>query len=157
MAEDLQDQVMNPLVDPLGECTLPLLSLVVTGKATPYFHNGIITAAQDPDDTTVWTKSCLFATYFYLSQLPTHLLLLSIGLLWMNSKWAASSNRPQKSNKWAGSQTMSKNYSYCSTPKHTPKHKLEKWFIISSDGVRPSVHMSVRTKQNKPIKNHFSG
>ena len=37
---------------------------------------------------------------------------------------------------------------------HKPKHKLEKWFIISGDGVRPSV----RTKQNKPIKelNHFS-
>ena len=37
---------------------------------------------------------------------------------------------------------------YWSTPKHKPKHKLEKWFIISGDGVRPSV----RTKQNKPIK-----
>ena len=38
------------------------------------------------------------------------------------------------------------------------KHKLEKWFIISDDGVRPSVLPSVRTKQNKPIKelNHFS-
>ena len=40
----------------------------------------------------------------------------------------------------------------------TPKHKLEKWFIISGDGVRPSLHKYVRTKQNKPIKmfNHFS-
>ena len=35
-----------------------------------------------------------------------------------------------------------------STPKHKPKHKLEKWFIISVDGVGPYVH----TKQNKPIK-----
>ena len=43
-------------------------------------------------------------------------------------------------------------FSYWSTPKNKPKHKLEKWFIISSDdGVRPSV-------QNKTIKelNHFS-
>ena len=50
--------------------------------------------------------------------------------------------------------------SYWSTIKHKPKHKLEKWFIISGDGVRPSVHTYayVRTKQNKPIKelNHFS-
>ena len=33
-------------------------------------------------------------------------------------------------------------------PKHKPKHKLEKWFIISGDGVRPYIS----TKQNKPIK-----
>ena len=26
-----------------------------------------------------------------------------------------------------------------STPKHNPKHKLEKWFIISGDGVRPYI------------------
>ena len=60
-----------------------------------------------------------------------------------------------------------------STPKHKSKYKLEKWFIISGDGVRPSVHTYVRTnvrtyehtyvtyvrtKQNKPIKelNNFS-
>ena len=44
------------------------------------------------------------------------------------------------------------------TPKHQPKHKLEKWFIISVDGVRPSVHTYVCTNQTKPIKelNYFS-
>ena len=44
-----------------------------------------------------------------------------------------------------------------STPKHQPKHKLEKWLIISGDGIRPYLHTYVRTKQDKPIKelNHF--
>ena len=39
---------------------------------------------------------------------------------------------------------------YWSKPKHKPKHKLEKWFIISGDGVRTYV-------QNTMIKefNHF--
>ena len=37
----------------------------------------------------------------------------------------------------------SKQYTYWSNP----KHKLEKWFIISCDGVRPSVRTYVRTKQ----------
>ena len=31
-----------------------------------------------------------------------------------------------------------------SMPRHKPKHKLEKWFIISGDGVRPSVCLYVR-------------
>ena len=55
-------------------------------------------------------------------------------------------------------------YNACwTTPKHKPMYKLEKWFIISGDGVRPSVHTyayvrTYKTKQNKPIKqlNHFS-
>ena len=34
-------------------------------------------------------------------------------------------------------------------PKHKPKHKLEKWFIISGDGVRPYVRTYI---QNQPIK-----
>ena len=40
-------------------------------------------------------------------------------------------------------------------PKDQPKHKLEKWFIISVDGVRPCIRKYV---QNTPIKelNHFS-
>ena len=49
--------------------------------------------------------------------------------------------------------------------KHKPKHKLEKWFIISGDGVHLSVRpalcpyvMYICTKQNKLIEelNHFS-
>ena len=35
---------------------------------------------------------------------------------------------------------------YWSMSKHKPKHKLEKWFIISGDGVRPSVR-PYKTKQ----------
>ena len=34
-----------------------------------------------------------------------------------------------------------------SPPKHQLKHKLEKWFIISGDGVRPHVHTYVHTDQ----------
>ena len=42
-----------------------------------------------------------------------------------------------------------------STSKHKPKHKLEKWFIISDDGVYPYICKYV---QNTPINelNHFS-
>ena len=49
-------------------------------------------------------------------------------------------------------------------PKHKPKHKLEKWFIISGDGVRPYIRTYVRvrtyvqnkTKQTDQRLNHFS-
>ena len=42
--------------------------------------------------------------------------------------------------------------------KHNPKHKLEKWFIISGDGVRPSLQFIRTYVQNTPIQelNHFS-
>ena len=44
-----------------------------------------------------------------------------------------------------------------STPKHQPKNKLEKWFIISGDGVRPSLYTYVRTKHttNQRVKPLF--
>ena len=44
-----------------------------------------------------------------------------------------------------------------STPKHKTKHKLEKWFIISGNGVRTYVCnvRTYKTKQNKPIKPLF--
>ncbi len=42
LTEDLQDFSENTLIDPLGESTLPLLNLLITGKARPYLHNGIM-------------------------------------------------------------------------------------------------------------------
>ena len=41
---------------------------------------------------------------------------------------------------------------YWSTPKHKPKHKLEKWFIIPGDGVCPTYVMYVPYVHNTPIK-----
>jgi Domain of unknown function (DUF4205) len=40
MKEDMQDQSGNSLIDPMGECTTPVINLVLFGKATPYLHNG---------------------------------------------------------------------------------------------------------------------
>jgi len=49
IVKDLQDQVINPLVDPVGDVTTPLLNLMLVGKATPYLHNGIMSAVDDVD------------------------------------------------------------------------------------------------------------
>ena len=38
----MQDQAENSLIDPVGECTQPLLNLVLLGRATPYLHNGTV-------------------------------------------------------------------------------------------------------------------
>ena len=43
----MQDQSSNSLVDPMGEATIPLLSLVVVGQALPYLHNGIMTMEDE--------------------------------------------------------------------------------------------------------------
>ncbi len=40
MREDMQDQSENSLIDPMGDCTAPVLNLVLFGRATPYLHNG---------------------------------------------------------------------------------------------------------------------
>ena len=40
--EDLQDQEDICLIDPMGECTQPLLNLMIFGVATPYLHNGTL-------------------------------------------------------------------------------------------------------------------
>ena len=45
----MQDQSTNSLIDPLGEPTLQLLSLVILGKAMPYLHNGIMVVDCDDD------------------------------------------------------------------------------------------------------------
>ena len=50
----MQDQSTNSLIDPLGEPTLQLLSLVILGRALPYLHNGIMVVdCDDGDDFAV--------------------------------------------------------------------------------------------------------
>ena len=49
LEKDLQDQSTNSLIDPLGEPTLQLLSLVIMGRALPYLHNGIMVVDCDDD------------------------------------------------------------------------------------------------------------
>ena len=49
LERDLQDQSTNSLIDPLGEPTLQLLSLVIMGRALPYLHNGIMVVDCDDD------------------------------------------------------------------------------------------------------------
>ena len=54
LESDLQDQSTNSLIDPLGEPTLQLLSLVILGRALPYLHNGIMVVdCDDGDDFAV--------------------------------------------------------------------------------------------------------
>ncbi len=48
----MQDQSTNSLVDPMGEATLPLLNLLITGKASPYLHNGIISVGDEYDEAS---------------------------------------------------------------------------------------------------------
>ena len=49
----MQDQSNASLIDPVGECTSALLNLVITGKANPYLHNGImITNVDDEFDVS---------------------------------------------------------------------------------------------------------
>ena len=45
----MQDQSNASLIDPVGECTSALLNLVITGKANPYLHNGIMITNVDDD------------------------------------------------------------------------------------------------------------
>lgn len=53
MLEDLQDQSSNSLVDPIGEATLPLLNMLIYGKASPYLHNGIMCLDDDEFDVRI--------------------------------------------------------------------------------------------------------
>ena len=59
LERDLQDQITNSLIDPLGQPTLQLLSLVIMGKALPYLHNGIMVVDCD-DDFAVRSNTKLF-------------------------------------------------------------------------------------------------
>ena len=43
----MQDQSETPLVDPMGECTNPLINLILVGRATPYLHNGSMMIEDD--------------------------------------------------------------------------------------------------------------
>jgi len=47
---DMQDQADQPLIDTEDKITLCLSNLMMTGSATPYLHNGIMSA--DDDDAT---------------------------------------------------------------------------------------------------------
>ncbi|XP_059082363.1 inactive ubiquitin carboxyl-terminal hydrolase MINDY-4B-like isoform X4 [Tigriopus californicus] len=49
LAYDLQDQATNSLIDPIGDCTTGLLNLIITGRANPYLHNGIM-VVEDEDN-----------------------------------------------------------------------------------------------------------
>ena len=60
LESDLQDQSTNSLIDPLGEPTLQLLSLVILGKAMPYLHNGIMVVDCD-DDFAVRSRAMFFS------------------------------------------------------------------------------------------------
>ncbi len=40
LREDLQDEVINPLIDIRGDTHPALINLVLFGKASPYYHNG---------------------------------------------------------------------------------------------------------------------
>ena len=51
----MQDQSSSSLIDPIGESTIPLLSLIIVGKALPYLHNGIM--ASEEDDFSVSSRT----------------------------------------------------------------------------------------------------
>ena len=51
--EDLQDQVGNCFIDPMGECTQPVLSLIIIGRATPYLHNGAMVVDEESAEERV--------------------------------------------------------------------------------------------------------
>ena len=58
MAYDMQDQANASLIDPVGDCTPALLNLVVTTRANPYLHNGIMITNVD-DEFDVRTQKDL--------------------------------------------------------------------------------------------------
>jgi hypothetical protein len=45
----MQDQAINSMVDPMGDCSQALLNLVIMGRATPYLHNGAV--IMDDEET----------------------------------------------------------------------------------------------------------
>ena len=57
MKEDMQDQSENSLIDPMGECTTPVLNLILFGKATPYLHNGAM--MLEDENGVVSSVTCL--------------------------------------------------------------------------------------------------
>ena len=68
LESDLQDQSTNSLIDPLGEPTLQLLSLVILGRALPYLHNGIMVVdCDDGDDFAVRSHRFTFTRWIDFS------------------------------------------------------------------------------------------
>ena len=57
--DDLQDQLGNCLIDPMGDCTQPLLNLVVIGKCTPYLHNGHMIVDDDSAVSFMYNSTVL--------------------------------------------------------------------------------------------------
>ena len=50
LARDMQDQADMPLIDTEDKITFCLSNMMLTGSATPYLHNGIMSA--DEEDAT---------------------------------------------------------------------------------------------------------
>ena len=50
----------------MGEATLPLLNLLITGKASPYLHNGIMTVeGEDGEVRTLFSYTARCTNMFY--------------------------------------------------------------------------------------------
>ena len=67
LARDMQDQADMPLIDTEDKITFCLSNLMLTGTATPYLHNGIMSA--DLEDATNFEVRKYF-TYFTLKGYP---------------------------------------------------------------------------------------
>ena len=76
LERDLQDQSTNSLIDPLGEPTLQLLSLVIMGKALPYLHNGIMVVDCDDDFAVRQRNHLVTAVTACVPQYPLFYILL---------------------------------------------------------------------------------
>ena len=62
ITSDLQDQVDNCFIDPMGDCTQPLLNLMVIGKATPYLHNGSMVLDEESGVSLAHvSQNCIFS------------------------------------------------------------------------------------------------
>ena len=58
----MQDQSENSLIDPMGECTTPVLNLILFGKATPYLHNGAMMLEDENGVVSVTCFVCRIGT-----------------------------------------------------------------------------------------------
>jgi len=60
LKEDLQDQIVKPLIDMRGDCHPALINLVLFGKATPYYHNGTMTVKDKTGEVSLKLWNFLF-------------------------------------------------------------------------------------------------
>lgn len=93
---DLQDHSTLSLIDPMGECTTPLLNLLLVGKAIPYLHNGIIVDDDDEVCSAVGKYQC--SVCMYPSALRNSGLLLGMKLV---SFCTNETMKPRPSITWA--------------------------------------------------------